>query len=247
MELKGKVALVTGGSRGIGRAIVLMLADKGCNVAINYIVHEKEAKRVLEHVKQKGVKGMIVKADVANYNEVKSMVDKVIERFGKIDILINNAGIMGSSKLVSEIEDDEWNRVIDVNLKGTFNCCKAAVPYMIKQNGGKIVNISSLAGKGGISPPHYCAAKGGVFGLTFGLAHQLAKYRIFVNAVSPGGIIETDMARGVPEEFKKKIVEMTPVGRLGKPEDIAHAVIFVLENDYVLGEVVDVNGGRYFD
>ncbi|MGQ9780805.1 MAG: SDR family NAD(P)-dependent oxidoreductase [Nitrososphaeria archaeon] len=247
MNLSGKIALVTGGSRGIGRSIVLMLTNRGCNVAVNYVAHENETMDVLAQARERGVEGVIVKADVSKYSEVRDMVEKVVGVFGGIDILVNNAGIVGTNKLVNEIEDGEWDNVINVNLKGAFNCCKAVVPYMIKRGGGKIVNISSLAGKGGISPPDYCASKGGLIGLTFGLAHQLAKYRILTNAIAPGGLIETDHAKCVPEGLKRQLVGMTPVGRSGTPEDVAHAVVFVLESDYILGEVVDVNGGRYFD
>jgi 3-oxoacyl-[acyl-carrier protein] reductase len=247
MNLEGKVALVTGGSRGIGRAITLMLAEKGCNVSINYVSHREEAKTILSLVRQKGVEGMIVRADVSRFDEVRSMVDKTTAKFGRIDALINNAAVSGTNKLVNEIDEGEWNRVIDINLKGAFHCCKAVVPYMLKEKRGKIVNITSLGGKGGITSPDYGASKAGMIGLTFGLANQLAKYNILTNAVAPGGTIDTDMTRSTPEDLRKRIADLTLVGRPGKPEEIAHAVIFVLENDYVLGEVVDVNGGRYFD
>jgi 3-oxoacyl-[acyl-carrier protein] reductase len=247
MELKGRVGLVTGGSRGIGRSIALLLAEKGCNVAINFRTQEDKAREVLEEVERRGVSGLLARADVSNYGEVEAMVHKVLDRLGRIDILVNNAGVMGRTVAVEQISDEEWDEVIDVNLKGAFNCCKAVVPVMKRQGGGKIINITSLAGKGGISPPHYGASKGGMIGLTFCLAQQLVKHNILVNAVAPGGIIETDMARDIPREQLDRVISLTPVGRMGRPEEVAHAVVFLAENDYVTGEVVDVNGGRYMD
>ena len=242
-----KVALVTGGSRGIGRATVLALAKNGYDVVINYKSSKEKAEEVLNLVKEYGSKGLVIKADVSKYNEVKKMVDKTIKEFGRIDVLVNNAGIMPKHTDLEEISEKEWNEVIDVNLKGAFNCCKAVVPYMIKQKFGRIVNIASLAGKGGISPPHYCASKGGMIALTYSLAYLLAKYNITVNAVAPGGIIETDMAKDMSEEQKQTVMKLTPLGRMGKPEEIAKAVLFLIEDEFVTGEVLDVNGGRYMD
>lgn len=246
MDLKEKVALVTGGSRGIGKAIVLKLAEKGCHIVINYISHEEDARNVLDRIKKMNVKGIFLKADISKFSEVENMVKSTINTFGRVDILVNNAAIVGAREEISNITEEVWDRVIDINLKGAFNCSKAVVPYMIKQKSGKIVNIASLGGKGGIAAPDYAASKGGIIGLTFSLAHQLAKYNILTNAIAPG-TINTDMIKDSSDELKKRILETTPIGRFGRPDEIAHAVIFVLENDFILGEVIDINGGRYFN
>jgi len=246
VDLRGRVALVTGASRGIGRAIAIALAERGCNVGINFKASYERAREVLEAVKSRGVQGILLQADVSDYNQVKSMVDELIERFGRIDILVNNAGIFTPARSIEEITDEEWDMVMNVNLRGVFYCCKAVVPYMIRQGGGKIVNISSTAGRGGgrASSIPYAASKAGVIGLTYVLAYQLAKYNILVNAVVPGQI-ETDMLREqVPKELLEIQKRETPLGRFGRPEDVAHAVVFLAENDYVTAEVINVCGGR---
>jgi len=247
MEINGKIALVTGGSRGIGKAIVLELAKNGANVAINYRKNEELAKKVVDEAKRFGVKAKAYKADVSNFNEVESMVNSIIRDFGKIDILVNNAGIIAKTFSVLEIPDDEWDEIININLKGAFNCIKAVAKHMIKNGEGKIINISSVAGKmGGTVGPAYAASKAGLIGLTFSVAQELLKYNITVNAVAPGPI-ETEMVKNLPEERKKKILSRVPMGRFGKPEEVAKAVIFLIQNDYITGEVIDVNGGYYMD
>lgn len=244
MNLKGKVALITGGSRGIGRAVAVMLARKRCNVAINYVKNTRKAEETIEEVKGYGVKGVAVKADVSNFDEVKEMVSKVIGKFHRVDILVNNAGIYPKISDIEDITDEEWNKVININLRGVFNCCKAVIPYM-KKHGGKIVNISSIAGRmGGISGPHYSASKAGVIGLTYSLAIQLVRYGILVNAVAPN-VVNTDMAVQLTEEQRKNIIRETPIGRMAEPNEVAHAVISLIENDYITAEVLDVNGGRW--
>lgn len=240
MELKGKVALVTGASRGIGRAIAVALAKKGCNVIINYARDEENAKKTEEMCRAYGVETLTVRADVSNREEVREMVEKAIEKFGRIDILINNAGILGKTINPREISDEEWDRVLRVNLKGAFIVTQEVLKYMKK---GKIVNIASIAGKdGGTVGAHYAASKGGLIALTFNLARHLAP-NILVNAVAPGPV-ETDM---INEEMRERLRKLSLTGEIAKPEDIAHAVIFLLENDHITGEVVDVNGGRLMD
>lgn len=247
MDIEGKVALVTGASRGIGKAIAIALAKKGGIIAINYNKSEKKAIEVLNEIRRLGSEAGIFKADVSNFQEVKSMVDSIVNRFGTIDILVNNAGIVSKTFSVLEIPEEEWNQIIDTNLKGAFNCIKAVAPIMIKNRRGKIVNISSVAGKmGGTVGPHYAASKAGLIGLTFSVAQELLPYGITVNAVAPGPI-ETELVAGLPEERKKKILSRVPMGRFGRPEEVAHAVIFLIENDYITGEVIDVNGGYYMD
>lgn len=240
MELKGKVALVTGASRGIGRAIAVALAKKGCNVIINYARDEENAKKTEEMCRAYGVETLTVRADVSNREEVREMVEKAIEKFGRIDILINNAGILGRTINPREISDEEWDRVLGVNLKGAFIVTQEVLKYMKR---GKIVNIASIAGKdGGTVGAHYAASKGGLIALTFNLARHLAP-NILVNAVAPGPV-ETDM---INEEMRERLRKLSLTGEIAKPEDIAHAVIFLLENDHITGEVVDVNGGRLMD
>ncbi|MCD6189496.1 MAG: 3-oxoacyl-ACP reductase FabG [Thermococcus sp.] len=240
MNLKGKVALVTGASRGIGRAIAVALAKKGCHVVINYARDKENAKKTEEMCRAHGVESIIIKADVSKREEVKKMVEKVIHKFGRIDILVNNAGILGKSIDPMKISDEEWDRVLGVNLKGAFIVTQEVLKYMKK---GKIVNIASIAGKdGGTVGAHYAASKGGLIALTFNLARHLAP-NILVNAVAPGPVA-TDM---INEEMREKLRKLSLTGEIAKPEDIAHAVIFLLENDHITGEVIDVNGGRLMD
>jgi len=246
MNLRGKVALVTGASRGIGRAIALAFAEKGCNVGINFVRNREKALETLRMVKERGAEGILLQADVSKYDQVKQMVDKLVEKFGRIDILVNNAGITSPLKPIEEITDEEWDRIMNINLKGAFNCCKAVIPYMIKQGGGKIINISSSAGlRGGrLTSVPYAASKAGLHGLTFTLAHQLAKYNILVNAIAPR-LIKTEILEqsGMNSEFIEKQVKSIPVGRMGEPEEVAHAVIFLAENDYITATIIPVCGG----
>lgn len=247
MEIKDKVALITGASRGIGKAITLRLAHEGAHVAINYFRSEEKARRVQEEAKSFGVQAKIYRADVSDYRMVENMVADVIRDFKRIDILVNNAGIMPEHHSILDIPIDEWRKVIDVNLTGYFNVIKAVAPYMIRNKAGKIVNIASVAGKmGGTVGPHYAASKAGIIGMTFSLAQELLKYGIAVNAVAPGPI-ETDLISGLPEELKERIRKRVPMGRFGRPEEVAEAVIFLIKCDYVTGEVLDVNGGYYMD
>lgn len=242
MQLNGKNALVTGGDRGIGRAIAFALANKGANVAVNFHKERERAEETVRKLKEIGVKSLKIQADVRDFGQVKNMIDLVKRTFGSIDILVNNAGTPAKNSSLEDIGIEEWKDMIDVNLTGVFNCCKAAATEL-KSNDGKIVNISSIAGKmGGTVGCHYAASKAGVIGLTFGLASELAP-KVMVNAVAPG-VVDTEF---LSPETKEKLSALTPVGRAAKPNEIAHTVIYLLENDYVSGEVIDVNAGRYMD
>lgn len=240
MDIEDKTALVTGGSRGLGKAISLALAREGADIAINFRSNWEAAEETVAEIKETGRKAKPYQADVSNYAEVKRMGEEIMNDFGAIDILVNNAGVTGNHSSFDEIGVEEWNRVIDVNLSGTFNCCKVIVPLMEK---GKIVNMSSIAGKnGGTLGSHYGASKAGIIGLTFALASELAP-DIWVNAIAPGPV-ETEL---LSEEVRERCSKLTPFGRVAQPEEVAHSVVFLLENDYVSGEVVDINAARYMD
>ena len=247
MELRGKNALITGASRGIGKSIALTLARNGVNIAINFLKNKELAENVAKKAISYGIKAKIYRADVSNFEEVKSMVEKIISDFGSVDILINNAGIIPKNYSIINIPIEEWQKIINVNLTGCFNVVKAVVPYMIKQKEGKIVNMASVAGKmGGTVGPHYAASKAGIIGMTFSLAQELLKYNITGNAIAPGPI-ETEMIANLPQDVKMKILKRVPMGRFGKPEEVAEAVLFLIKCDFVTGEVIDVNGGYYMD
>ncbi len=242
MNLKGKIALVTGGSRGIGRAISLALGRKGADVAVNFSGNKAAAREVVRELERMGVRAIEVQADVSDFEQVQAMVELVRERLGPIDILVNNAGIVGAHTSTDEIEPEEWRRLMDVNLTGAFFCTKAALPDL-KRNRGKIVNVSSIAGKmGGTLGAHYAASKAGLIGMTFALASELAPL-VTVNAVAPGPV-DTDL---ISDETKERLSKATPMGRIATPEEIAHAVICLLENDFISGEALNINGARYMD
>jgi len=245
MKLKGKIALVTGSTKGIGKAIAFKLAKEGANVTISSR-NQSEAKQVAHQIGDKmGVKTLAIRADVSNAAEVRSLMEKIVDYFGRIDILVNNAGVFEIRPFL-QISEDVWDKMIDINLKGTFLCSKMALPFMIKQKSGVIVNMSSMAAKtGGILPvAHYAASKAGIIALTKALAREFAPYGIRVNAVAPG-VIKTKMAESQAEE-KRKII---PLGDLGKPEDVAKAVSFLVSDNasYITGEIIDVNGGLVMD
>ncbi|MEQ9714337.1 MAG: 3-oxoacyl-ACP reductase family protein [Candidatus Asgardarchaeia archaeon] len=247
MEIRNKVALITGSSRGIGKAIALRLAKEGANIAINYLKNKELAEAVAKEAEKFGVKAKTYQADVSNYSEVEKMIQRIVDDFGTIHILINNAGIIPKHFSTFDIPLEEWEKILTVNLTGAFYCTKAVLPVMIKNGEGKIINLSSVAGKmGGTVGPHYAASKAGIIGMTFSLAQELLKYNITVNAIAPGPI-ETEMIIGLPEERKRKILSRVPMGRFGKPEEIAEAVVFLIRCDYITGEVIDINGGYYMD
>lgn len=244
MTLKDKVAIVTGGSRGIGKAIVLGLARAGAAVIINYQGNEDAARDTLGKVEEAGGKGMVYRADVRHLPECEKMVKAALDNFGRIDILINNAGIR-RDKILALMKEEDWEVVLDINLKGVFNCCKAVLRPLLKQKGGgKIINIASVAGMVGNSgQSNYAAAKAGVIAFTKSLAKELGKRGITVNAVAPG-FIETDMTEDLPDQLTEMILPRISLERFGKPEEVAEAVLFLAQNaNYTTGSVILVDGG----
>ena len=248
MRFKDRVAIVTGAARGIGKAIASSFIGEGAKVA--WVDIQVERLRMLnEEAENRGEQAIVLSCDITKSSEVRGMIDGVREQFGRIDILVNNAGIIRRGTIETVTEED-WDRVIEVNLKGTFNCCKAVVEIMKQQRYGKIVNVSSIAGKMGdiTSAPGYGSSKAAVDALTKTLARQLAPYGINVNAVSPHAI-ETEMSAQWSEERRKEIIASIPLGRLGKPEDVAEAVLFLASASasFITGEILDVNCGALMD
>ncbi|SHR16460.1 3-oxoacyl-ACP reductase [Mycobacteroides abscessus subsp. abscessus] len=244
MKLLGKVALVTGASRGIGRDIAIELAKAGANVAVNYAGSEARANEVVQEIQSLGREAFAVQCDVANGDSVAEMVKQTIERWGSLDILVNNAGITRDN-LIMRMKEDEWDDVINTNLKGVFLCTKAVTRQMMKQKSGRIINISSVVGESGnAGQANYVAAKAGVIGLTKTTAKELAPRGITVNAVSPG-FITTDMTDKLTDEIKEGMLKMIPLAKFGEPKDIANAVTFLASDDsrYITGQTIHVNGG----
>ncbi len=245
MGLSEKVALITGSARGIGKAIALELANHGANIVINDILVENEINKTLEEIKQSTNKAIGIRADITKLDEVESMVKEIINKFGKIDVLINNAGITRDSLLI-RMKEGDWDTVINVNLKGTFNCSKTVAKYMMREKkGGKIVNISSVIGLiGNIGQANYAASKAGIIGLTKSMAKELALRNINVNAIAPG-FIETDMTKKLPEKVRQELQQQIPLKRLGIVEDVAKAVYFLVSDasNYITGQVINVDGG----
>ena len=244
--MKNKVALVTGSTRGIGRAIAIEVAKSGIDIVVNDSKNPQEGLEVVEEVKEIGQRAIYIQADVSDPDQVEDMIERIIKEFDRIDILINNAGITMDKKL-ENMDIDRWNRVISVNLTGTFNCTKAVIKYMKKQGGGKIVNISSVVGEiGNYGQSNYAASKGGVISFTKAVAKEYAKDGLIVNAVAPG-FIKTKMVEEIPEGIMRKILEQIPIGRLGSPEEVAKIVRFLVSDDanYITGQVININGGIY--
>lgn len=242
--LTGKVAIVTGASRGIGRSIALELAKAGANVVINYKNNEEEAKRTLEFVKSLGASSIIVKADVSIYNEAKLLIDKTLNYFGKIDILVNNAGI-SKVGLFIDMHEDEWNEIMRVNFNGMLNCSHNTLKHMVSRKSGTIINISSMWGNVGAScEVIYSASKGAVNLLTKSLAKEMAPSNIRVNAIAPG-VIETEMNNWLSKDEKSELEDEIPLGKFGKAEDIAKTVLFLCSEDskYITGQIIAVDGG----
>ena len=245
MKLAGRVALVTGAAQGIGKAVALLLARNGADIVVSDINLEK-AEETANEINSIGRKALAVKVDVANWNDVEQMVEVILEKFAKIDILVNNAGIT-RDKLILRMTDEDWDAVLNVNLKGTFHCTKAVVRHMAKQRSGKIVNIASVVGEmGNAGQANYSASKAGVIGLTKTIAREFAQRGININAIAPG-YIETPMTEALPEKAKEELKRLIPMERLGKPEDVAEAVLFLVseESNYITGQVLNVNGGIY--
>ena len=245
MEANGKIALVTGGAQGIGKAIALLLAEKGSDVIVSDVNLEKaeETAREIEALRRRS---MAIRANVAVFDEVEQMVRALIERFGRIDILVNNAGI-ARDKLLLRMTEEDWDAVLDINLKGTFNCTKAVIRHMSKQRSGRIVNIASVVGEmGNAGQANYSASKAGVIGFTKTIAREFASRGITVNAIAPGYIV-TPMTDALPEKAKEELKRMIPMERLGQPEDVAQAVLFLVSeaSSYMTGQVLNVNGGIY--
>lgn len=244
MRLEGKMALVTGASRGIGREIALELAREGASVAVNYAGSEAKALEVVDEIKAMGREAFAIQADVSNSESVTDMAKETIERFGKIDILVNNAGIT-KDNLLMRMKESEWDDVININLKGVFLCTKAVTRQMMKQRSGRIINISSIVGvSGNPGQANYVAAKSGVIGLTKTSAKELSSRGITVNAVAPG-FITTDMTDKLNEDVKTEMLKQIPLARFGEPKDIARTVIFLASEDsaYMTGQTLHVDGG----
>jgi len=246
MDLEGKVALITGGSMGIGTAISLNLAENGAEVALTYRRHEEEAKAVIEKIKGMGRKAKAYKVDVSEFEAVQALVKQVLEEFDHLEILINNAG-MNWDGVVWKMTEEQWDAVINVDLKGTFNFIRAVSPIFKEQKSGKIVNITSInAMRGRFGQSNYTAAKAGTIALTKTVAKELGRFRVNVNAVAPG-LIETEMIKTMPEDFIQRSKAETVFDELGTPEDIAHLVTFLCSEKarHITGEVIKVDGGQY--
>lgn len=246
-DLSGRVALITGGSKGIGRAISIALAEKGADVIINYSTDDAAAKDVVSEINSLNRSGQAVtaiKADVSNSAEVEEMFRQIKKEPGRLDILVNNAGII-RDKLLMFMTEDDWDRVIDINLKGVYNCCKTAIRLMIGEKYGKIVNMASpsaILGRPGQT--NYASSKGGVISFTRSLAREIARFNICVNAVSPG-LIETEMMDELGDDVIKELLSAVPIGRLGTPEEVTGAVLFLVseKSNYITGQVLSVDGG----
>ncbi len=244
--LSGKTALVTGASRGIDRSIALALAEAGANVAVNYAGSEAAAAEVAEQIRAKGVEAITVQANVGRADEADRLIKDVIGAWGKIDILVNNAGITRDN-LIMRMKEDEFDQVIETNLKGVFNCLKAATRPMIKQRSGRIINISSVVGVlGNAGQANYVAAKAGVIGLTKSSARELASRGITVNCVAPG-FIDTEMTQVLADDLRDNMLSGIPLARLGRPEEIADVVLFLASDasSYMTGQTLHVDGGMY--
>lgn len=248
MRFRDQVAVVTGGAKGIGKAVALAFIREGARVAL-VDVDRAGLTALREEIEKRGGQALTVPCDISSSSDVKEMADQVLKTFGRIDVLVNNAGAIRRGTIES-VTEEEWDRVIAINLKGNFNCCRAVIETMKRQGGGNIVNVSSIAAKTGdiTSAPGYGSSKAGGDALMKTLALQLAHYGIRVNAVSPHAI-ETEMSAQWPEEKRREIIASIPLGRLGRPEDVAEAVLFLASESasFITGEILDVNGGMLMD
>ncbi len=241
-----KTAIVTGASRGIGRAIATRLAKDGVNVVVNYLFEEEDYAGTVKDIEALGVSALAIKADVSNFNEVKEMTDVAIDHFGTIDILVNNAGITRDG-LLMRMKEEDFDSVINVNLKSVFNCCRHVVPHMVKHRQGRIISMASVVGLAGqAGQTNYAASKGGIIAFTKALAQEVGKRGITVNAIAPG-FVETEMTDALAGKARDMILEKIPLGRKGIVKDIANTVSFLAgdEAGYITGQVISVNGGMY--
>jgi 3-oxoacyl-[acyl-carrier protein] reductase len=246
LALKGKSAIVTGGSLGIGSAIAVTLAREGCDVAINYRRHDTEAKEIARQVEALGSKGLAVKADVSSYDDAQNMVSTVLDQFGRLDIMVCNAGINWDG-VIWKMTEEQWDTVMNVNLKGYFNYNKAAAMVFKDQKSGKIVNISSINGlRGKFAQTNYAASKGGEIAMSKSLARELGRFNVNVNVVAPG-MVMTDMAQNIPQEFLSKAMNETALGRFATSEECADLVAFLCSDRarHITGEVIKIDGGQY--
>jgi 3-oxoacyl-[acyl-carrier protein] reductase len=246
MDLDGRVAIVTGASLGIGSAIAIDLAANGADVAINYRKHDTEARQIADQIIAMGRRALTIKADVASFADAQTMVDTTVKELGRVDILVNNAGI-NRDAVIWKMTEEQWDEVLNVDLKGYFNYIRAVAPLFRQQASGKIVNLTSINGiRGKFGQGNYTAAKAGIIGLTKTVARELARSNVNCNAVAPG-LIETDMIKDAPEDVRKKAIEEIVLGRIGKPEEVAWVVTFLCSerSRHVTGEVIKVDGGQY--
>ncbi|MEF2114536.1 MULTISPECIES: 3-oxoacyl-[acyl-carrier-protein] reductase [Clostridium] len=242
--LKGKTAVVTGASRGIGRAIALKLAKHGANVVVNYRNSVDAVQEVVKEIEALGVKVLAIQADISSYTDVENMIKKSVEEFGSIDVLVNNAGITKDG-LLMRMKEADFDSVIDINLKGAFNCTRHVAAIMLKQRSGRIINISSVSGlTGNAGQVNYSAAKAGIIGMTKSVAKEFGSRGVTCNAVAPG-YIQTDMTEDLPAKVKDTIMGTIPLKRLGRPEDVANVVAFLATDEaaYITGQVINVDGG----
>lgn len=241
---KDKTAIVTGASRGIGKAIALHLSSLGANIVINYNNSSAASEDLVKLIKSNGGNALAVKADVSDFDQSKELIDICVKTFGSIDYLINNAGIT-KDQLLIRMKEDDFDRVIDINLKGTFNCTKHASKYMMKQRYGKIINVSSIVGQiGNVGQSNYAASKAGIIGFTKAIAKELAPRQINVNAIAPGFVV-SDMTDKLSESIKSDLLSKIPMKTLGQPEDIAKLVAFLVSDNakYITGQVINIDGG----
>jgi 3-oxoacyl-[acyl-carrier protein] reductase len=244
MKLKGRTALVTGGSRGIGRAVAQALAEEGADVAVNYVSSEAAARDVADHIRKMGRNAILAQADVSDYPDTFRMAQDVLRDFGHLDILVNNAGI-NSDKTFTKMDHASWRKVLGTNLDGVFNCTKVFVDQMLKQGYGRVVNMTSVIGQiGNFGQANYAASKAGVAAFTKSLAKELAGKGITVNAVAPG-FIETEMVAGIPDKVKERLLAQIPLKRFGTAEEVARAVVYIVssDGDYITGAELSINGG----
>ncbi|WP_297133467.1 3-oxoacyl-[acyl-carrier-protein] reductase [Terrisporobacter sp.] len=242
--LQGKCAVITGASRGIGREIALQFAKEGANIVLNYRSSEEEALELKKELDKLGSNTLIIKADVSNFDEAENLIKEAKNTFGKVDILVNNAGITKDTLLI-RMKEEDFDKVIEVNLKGAFNCLRAVSPIMIRQKEGKIINMSSVVGVvGNAGQVNYSASKAGVIGMTKSLAREIGSKNINVNAIAPG-FIDTDMTKVLSEDQKKNIISGVPLKRLGQVGDIANLAVFLAsdKSNYITGQVIHVDGG----